>query len=206
MPTVDVYNLNREPVGKQELNGDVFDVEVREHLFHEVVRAQLAARRAGTAKTKGRSEISGARRKLYRQKGTGRARAGDRKSNTRVGGGTAFGPIPRSYAMKVNKKIRRAAMCAALSRRQQEGALVVVDNFELAEIKTRQVVDTLARFEATKALIVDAPNENLHKSAKNLPKSNYLAVDGLNVYDILRHDTLLVTQRAVEAIEGRLVR
>jgi len=206
MPTVDVYNLNREPIGKQDLNGDVFDVEVREHLFHEVVRAQLAARRAGTAKTKGRSEINGSRKKLYRQKGTGNARAGDKKSNTRVGGGTAFGPTPRSYEMKVNKKIRRAAICAALSRRQQEGALVVVDNFELSEVKTRQVVDALARFEASKALIIDAPNEHLALSARNLQRSNYLAVDGLNVYDILRHDTLLVTQRAVEAIEGRLAR
>jgi large subunit ribosomal protein L4 len=106
--------------------------------------------------------------------------------------------------MKVNKKIRRAAMIAALSRRQQEGALVVVDNFDLSEIKTRQVLDALSRFEASKALIVDAPNENLALSTRNLPKSNYLAVDGLNVYDILRHDTLLVTQRAIEAIEGRL--
>ena len=204
MPTVDIYNLNHEPVGKQDLNGDVFDVEVREHLFHAVVRAQLAARRAGTAKTKGRSEINGARRKLHRQKGTGRARVGDRKSNTRVGGGVAFGPTPRSYEMKVNKKTRRAAMCAALSRRQQEGALVVLENFDLSAVKTRQVADTLSRFEAPKALIIDAANENLAKSARNLETASYLAVDGINVYDILRHDTLLVTQRAIEVIERRL--
>jgi large subunit ribosomal protein L4 len=204
MPTVDVYNLNRETIGQVDLRDDVFDVKVREHLFHEVVTGQLAARRGGNAKTKERSEVHGSRAKLHRQKGTGRARAGGRQSPIRVGGGVVFGPSPRSYDKKVNKKVRRAALCAALSRRQQEGALVVLDGIKLPEIKTRQVRDILNRFEATKALIIDKSNDHLALSARNLEGSNYLAVEGLNVYDILRHDTLLLTRRAVEAIEGRL--
>ena len=204
MPTVDVYNLKREPVGQVELRDDVFDVQVREHLFHEVVTAQLAARRSGNAKTKERWEVTGSRAKLYRQKGTGRARAGSAQAPNRVGGGTVFGPSPRSYEKKVNKKVRRAALCAALSRRQQEGALVVVDGFELEEIKTRRVLDVLTKFEAPKALIIDDANDQLALSSRNLDSSNYLAVDGLNVYDILRHDTLMITKRAVEVIEGRL--
>ncbi len=121
-----------------------------------------------------------------------------------MGGGTVFGPIPRSYEMKVNKKTRRAALCAALSRRQEEGRLVVLDNFELSAIKTKGVVDVLARFDSNRALIIDGDNRALAASARNLPTSHYLAVDGLNVYDILRHDTVLVTRQAVDSIQTRL--
>ncbi len=206
MPVVDVFNLDRQKVGTLELSDGVFDVEVRDHLFHEVVRAQLAARRSGTAHTKGRSQVKGSRKKVWRQKGTGRARQGDRNAPHWVGGGVVHGPKPRSYEHKVNKKTRRAALCAALSRRQQEGRLFVVDSFQLPEIKTRQVASVLKTFEAPKALVIDTDNTNLDRSARNLATSQYLPVAGLNVYDILRHDVVLVTQDAARAIEARLTK
>ncbi len=204
MPTVDVYSLNRDKVGSLELNPEVFDVEVREHLFHAVVTAQLAARRSGTASAKERNAISGTRQKKWRQKGTGRARQGDGKAVHFVGGGVVHGPRPRSFEKKVNKRTRVAALCAALSRRQQEGRLVVLDAFEVAEIKTKSVASALSKWDGTRTLIIDGDNENLAKSAKNLADASYLSTDGLNVYDILLHDTVMVTKAAVEAIEGRL--
>jgi large subunit ribosomal protein L4 len=179
-------------------------VEVREHLFHELVRAQRAAKRAGTAKTKERGEVRGSQAKSRPQKGTGRARQGNGKAPHFVGGGVAHGPRPRSYALKVNKQTRRAALCAALSRRQQEGHLIVLDNIDLTEIKTKTVVGLLGRFEIKKTLIVDAENPNLAKSTQNLSDSNFIPVDGLNVFDILRHDHLMLTTGAVESIVGRL--
>ena len=156
------------------------------------------------AKVKERGEIRGSRRKLWKQKGTGRARVGDRKAPHWVGGGIAHGPRTRDYAIKVNKKTRREALRCALSRRHQEGRLVVLEDFELEAIKTKSVTAVLSAFDAHKALIVDGPNETLALSTNNLATSNYLAVDQLNVYDVLLHDTLMVTRRAVEAIEGRL--
>ena len=206
MPMVDVYNLKHESVGTIDLSETVFDASVREHLFHEVVRAQMASKRSGNAKVKERGEIRGSRRKLWKQKGTGRARVGDRKAPHWVGGGVALGPRPRDYTIKVNKKTRREALRCALSRRQQEGRLVVLEDFELEAIKTKSVTAVLKAFDASKALIVDGPNETLALSTNNLATSNYLSVDQLNVYDVLLHDTLMVTRRAVEAIEGRLVK
>lgn len=204
MPVVDVYNLDREKVGTVELADAVFDCEVREHLFHEVVRAQLAARRSGTAKVKQRHEVRMTGAKVYRQKGTGRARQGSKRGPHWVGGGVAHGPQPRSFEKKVNKKTKKAALRAALSRRQQEGRLLVIDSFQLPEIKTKRVASVLSRFEVGKGLIVDVDNDTLAKSAKNLASSAYLPVAGLNVYDILRHETIFVTKDAVEAIQGRL--
>jgi len=204
MPVVDVYNLDNKKVGTVDLDAEIFDVEVREHLFHAVVTSQLAARRSGTASTRERSEVHGANTKAWRQKGTGRARQGSRKAPHWVGGGTVFGPKPRSFAKKVNKNTRRAALKAALSVRQQEGRLVVLEDFELAEIKTQRVVQILGQFEGAKHLVVDVDNANLSKSAGNLAESVYLASDGLNVYDILRHDSLVLTRSAVDAIARRL--
>jgi large subunit ribosomal protein L4 len=204
MPTADVYDLERKKVGTIDLPDDIFAVEVRDHLFHATVRAQLAARRAGTAKTKERSEVAGARKKAWKQKGTGRARQGTRQAPHWRGGGTVHGPKPHDYVLKVNKKVRRAALCAALSRRCEEGRLVVLDSFELPEVKTKRVAEFLRRFEAPKALIVDGENLALSKSARNIPSARYLHAAGLNVYDILRHDTLFLTKAAVQAIEGRL--
>jgi len=203
MPVIDVYNLDNKKVGTVDLDAEIFDVEVREHLFHEVVKSQLADRRSGTANTRERSEVHGANTKAWRQKGTGRARQGSRKAPHWVGGGTVFGPKYRTFAKKVNKNTRRAALKAALSARQQEGRLVVLENFELTEIKTGRVQQILGQFEGGKHLIVDVDNANLSRSARNLPDSDYLASDGLNVYDILRHDSLVVTRDAVDAIARR---
>lgn len=202
MPVVDVYNLQREKVGEVDLSDEIFGVEVRPHLWHEVVRAQLATKRGGNAKTKERNEIAGTQAKVWRQKGTGRARQGDRKGGHWRGGGVIHGPRVRDFAIKVNKKTRRAALLGALTKRQQDGALIVVDDFAMSEIKTRQVADVLTRFETSKALIVDLPNETLAKSANNLVSSAYLAVGGLNVYDVLYHDTLILTRAALNAIQG----
>lgn len=204
MPVIDVYNMDNKKVGTVDLDAEIFDVEVREHLFHEVVTAQLAARRSGTANTRERSEVHGANTKAWRQKGTGRARQGSRKAPHWVGGGTVFGPKPRSFAKKVNKNTRRAALKAALSARQQEGRLVVLENFEMAEMKTKRVAEVLGQFEGAKHLIIDVDNANLSRSARNLADSAYLTCDGLNVYDILRHDSLVVTRDAVDAIARRL--
>ena len=204
MPSIDVYNQSREKVGSCELNGSIFDVEVREHLFHEVVTAQLAARRSGTAHTKERGEVHGANTKAWRQKGTGRARQGSKKAPHWVGGGTVFGPRTRSFAKKVNRRTRQAALKAALSRRQQEGRLVILEKLEMSEIKTKAVAELLTRFEAPKTLIVDVANDTLARSAKNLSDSHYLVIDGINVYDILRHDTLMMTREAINTIEERL--
>jgi len=204
MATVDLYNLERQKVGSVELSDAVFDTEVREHLFHEVVRAQMAKRRSGTAKVKGRSEIHGTGAKAWRQKGTGRARTGSRKSPIWKGGGVAHGPAPRSFSIKVNKKTRKAALCAALSRRNQEGRLFVLEGFELQAPKTQDVAGVLSRFETESALIIDLDNENLSLSARNLTTSRFLDVEGLNVLDVLKHDVLMITQAAIERIGERL--
>jgi len=204
MPVVDVYNLDNKKVGTVDLDAEIFDVEVREHLFHAMVTSQLAARRSGTANTRERSEVHGANTKAWRQKGTGRARQGSRKAPHWVGGGTVFGPKPRTFAKKVNKNTRRAALKAALSARHQEGRLVVLEDFELSEIKTKRVAQILSQLEGSKHLIVDVDNTNLSKSASNLADSDYMATDGLNVYDILRHDSLVMTRGAVDAIARRL--
>jgi len=204
MPVVDVYNLDRQKVGTLELSEAVFGVEVREHLFHEVVRAQLAARRAGTAKVKGRAEVKHTTKKLFKQKGTGRARQGMKSAPHWVGGGVVHGPQPRSFAVKVNKKVRRAALCAALSRRQQEGRLVLIDDLALGQIKTKRVAEIVGRFEAGRALFVDTMNDTLRLSARNMPEAHYLQVGELNVYDILRAETLLMSKAAVEDLHARI--
>jgi large subunit ribosomal protein L4 len=204
MPVVPVYNQQREEVGSIDLPAALFEVEVKEHLFHEVVRAHLRAIRQGTHATKERSEIHGSVRKIYKQKGTGRARHGSRKANLFVGGGVTFGPHPRSYAVKVNKKVRLAALASALSRRTEENRVVVIDDLSLPQIKTKQVAGLLTRFDLHKALIVDVPNENLKLSTKNLPFAQYTSVHGLNVYDILKHDTLVLSQAAATALNERM--
>lgn len=204
MPVVAVYNLERIQVGTIDLSDSVFGTEVKEHLFHEVVRSQLAAARQGTHATKERSDVSGSVKKIYKQKGTGRARHGNRKANLFVGGGTTFGPHPREYILKVNKKVRAAALCSALSRRAEENQIVVIDDMTLPQIKTKQIANLLKLFEVKKVLIVDVPNENLQLSTQNLPNAQYLAVGGLNVYDILKHDTVLLSKAAAQALNERM--
>lgn len=207
MATVDVINMEGSTVGKLELSDAVFSAPVKEHLLWEVVVAQLAARRRGTACTKTRAEVQGSTRKLYRQKGTGRARAGSIRSPVFVGGGRAHGPKPRSYAQRTPKKVRRGALISAISLRLKESKMLVLDNLELSEIKTKRMAEVLKRLGVETGLIVDAKsNEHLSKSVRNLAKAKYIAPEGLNVYDVLKYKTLLLTREGVKQLEERLSR
>jgi large subunit ribosomal protein L4 len=204
---LDVYNLQNAKVGEIEVDDAIFGAPVKPYLHHDVVRAQLAARRSGTACAKTRGEIKHTTKKLYRQKGTGRARQGSGNAPHFVGGGRAFPPKPRSYAMKLNKKTRRAALMSVLSEKVQQGHLKVVDGFELEAIKTKAALGALTTLGAGKALVVDqAGNDNLRLSVRNLRDHKYIAADGLNVYDLLRFDHLVVTRSAIEQIQGALSR
>lgn len=205
MPTLDVMDKKGQKVAQVELSDEVFGVQVREHLFWEVVRGQLTARRAGSGSAKGRSEMRGGGAKPFRQKGTGRARQGSRRSPNHVGGGVAFPPKPRSFAKRVTKKARLAALRSALSLRVSENKLFVVKDLELPEIKTKQVVEILESLEADSALIVESEkNKNMKFSARNLADHKFLSQEGLNVYDILRHPTLVITEDVVKVLDQRL--
>jgi large subunit ribosomal protein L4 len=208
MPKVEVYNLKREPIGEIELADAIFAVDVNQDVIYEVLKAQLASRRAGSAKTKTRSEVSGASKKLYRQKGTGRARHGTIRAPTMVGGGVAHGPRPRSYAYRPPRKMRIGAICSALSLKLKENALTIVDAFELDEIKTKtlsNVLDTLKVGDGS--LIIDANgNQKLRLSARNLALHQVLPPEGVNLYDLLRHKHLVLTKEAVTALEARFHR
>lgn len=205
MPVVNVYNMNRDKVGEVSLDDSIFGAEVKEHLFYAVVRHQMAGRRAGTHSTKSRSEVSGGGRKPWKQKGTGRARQGTTRAPQWRGGGVVFGPKPRSHAFKLNKKVRRSALCGALSRRLQENALFVVDELVLPEIKTRQVIDFMKRFECSELLVVlPAHDEGFVRSARNLEGVKVLLAEGLNVYDILNHRNVIISRPAIDAVTSRL--
>jgi large subunit ribosomal protein L4 len=206
MATLDIINLSGEKVGEIELADAVFSAPVKEHLLHEVVVAQRAARRSGTASTKGRSEVRGSTRKVYRQKGTGRARHGSIRAPIYVGGGVVFGPKPHKYDKHTSKKVRRSALRSAISLRVGEQKLLVLQDLQLSEIKTKRVAQILEKLGVDRGLIVDDKgNMELIKSARNLQRSKYIAPEGLNVYDILRHDVLLVTAPAAKQIEERLL-
>jgi len=206
MATLDIINKSGDKVGQIELADAVFNAPVREHLLHELVVAQLAARRRGTASTKTRSEVRGSTHKIYRQKGTGRARHGGIRANIFVGGGVVHGPKPRSYDKKVSKKARRSALRCALSLRVGEKKLLVLDDLTLDEIKTKKMAAMLQTLGATRSLVIDdKANIVLIKSVRNLVKAKYLAPEGLNVYDILRYDTLIVTVPVAKQIEERLL-
>jgi large subunit ribosomal protein L4 len=204
MSTVEVKNVKNEKVGEIELNDLIFNREVKPYVLHDVVRQQLADRRAGTASTKTRKEVSGSGAKPWRQKGTGRARSGSRKSPIWRGGGTVFGPKPRDYSFKVNRKVRQQAVSMAMSARFQEGNLVVLDGFTMEAIKTRDFVSIMKVLELNNALIViDADNDELSKSSRNVPGYKVIKSEGLNVYDILLHKKLVLLQPAVERLEER---
>ncbi len=207
MSTIDVYNMNREKVSELDLDDEIFGGEVKEHLLYAVVRYQMAKRRQGTHKTKTRSEVAGGGRKPWRQKGTGRARHGTIRSPIWRGGGVAHGRVPQDHSIKVNKKVRRAALRSALARRAQEGALVIVDSLELEEIKTRSVADFLQRFELTDALFVlPEQDDTFQRSARNIPEVTVLPTEGLNVYDVLHRRNLVLTRDAVQQVAARLAR
>jgi len=205
MPVQDVQNIEGKQISQVELADDVFSVPVKSGVLHEVVTMQLANRRAGTAAVKHRSDITGSRRKLYRQKGTGRARRGDIKSPLLRGGGVVFGPDGRNYKYQVPKKVKKLALKMALSSKLNEKELVVLDRFELEEIKTKEFVGTLDDLKLKSALIVtDEKNENLELSSRNVRGVKVLRSEGLNVYDILKYRTLVLLEPAVKNIEGRL--
>ncbi len=205
MSTVDIVNTSNEKVGEIELNADVFDLTVKEHLLHDVVRMQRASKRAGNASTKTRVEVRGGGAKPWRQKGTGRARAGTRNSPIWRGGGVTFGPKPRDYSFKLNRKVKKQALAMAISARLQEGNLVVVDDFVMDSIKTKDFVGIMNGFEFENCLIItEGSNENIIKSARNVNGFKILPVDGLNVYDILLHKKLMLIKPAVESLEKRL--
>jgi large subunit ribosomal protein L4 len=205
MATLDVYNLKREKVGTVDLADEVFATEVKEHLFYEVVKAQLASKRQGTAAAKNRSAVSGSTKKLYKQKGTGRARHGSIRSPVFVGGGQAHPPRPRDWSYRPPRQVRQSALRSALSKFAKEGRLVVVDRFELGEIKTKGVLQALTALKTQKhALVVDvASNEKLRLSIRNCEDHQFLPPEGVNVYDLLRHDTLVLSKDAAKALEER---
>lgn len=205
MAVIEVKNIKGEKVSEVELIDAVFNVPIKKSVLHEVVRMQLAARRSGTACVKNRSDVRGSTRKLYRQKGTGRARRGDIKSPLLRGGGVVFGPHLRSYAFKPPKKVRRLALKMALTSKLRADEIIVLDRFELDEIKTKALVSALRAISAAKPLIIiDAENEKLSLSSRNIPGVKVLPVEGLNVYDILNHGNLILLAPSIKDIEGRL--
>jgi large subunit ribosomal protein L4 len=205
MATVDVLNLSGEKVGSLELDDTVFATEVKEHLLWEVVKQQMAARRAGTHSTLRRDEVRGGGRKPFRQKGTGRARQGSTRAPNHVGGGKVFTPKPRDYEYSVPKKVRKGALRSALSLRLKEQKLVVLESLALEQPKTKRLVEVLGALKVGEALIVDdKENLNLQRSARNLPQAKFLPPEGLNVYDLLRYPTLVMTAPSAKAVEGAL--
>ncbi len=205
MPTVPVYNVQGAKVGEIALNDQIFAVKVNKPLLHEAVTMQLASLRLGTAAAKSRSFVRGGGRKPYRQKGTGQARHGSRRSPVWKGGGVIFGPSPRDYDYNLPKKARRQALKSALSAKVKAGEFIVVDLIKLAEPKTKEMVEILNNLKADKALIVmDIVDTNLSKSAHNIPGVTTMITEGLNVYDILSHNQLVITKDAVGKVEEAL--
>jgi len=205
MAKVDVYNLKRQKVGEVDLSDEVFATEVKEHLLHEVVVAQLASHRAGTHAAKERSAVSGSTKKIYKQKGTGRARHGSIRAPIFVGGGRAHPPKPQDFSYRPPRRVRVGALRSALSLLLKEGRLLVVESIDLGEIKTKKIAGVLETLKTpTGALVVDdKSNENLRLSIRNLEHSQFLPPEGVNVYDLLRHDHLIVSKNAAKALEAR---
>jgi len=206
MAKVKVLNLRAESVGEIELVDDVFGAEVNEPLLYEVLKAQLASKRSGSANTKTRSEVAGSSKKIYKQKGTGQGRHGSIRAPNFVGGGQQHGPKPRSYAYRPPAKMRAGALRSALSLKLKEGRLTVVDAFALDEVKTKTLATALAALKVAKgSLIVDQKdNEKLRLSARNLETHQVLPPEGVNLYDLLRHEHLVLTRNAVDALVARI--
>jgi large subunit ribosomal protein L4 len=206
MAQADLFDIKGEKVGEVEIKDEVFNCEVKTYLMHDVVTMQLANRRRGTASTKTRKEVSGGGKKPFRQKGTGRARQGSSRSPLQPGGGTVFGPHPRDYSYSVPKKVRRSALRSALTVRFTGLAMKVLDKLELEAISTKNFNGIVRTFSLTKPLfVIDKKNEVLEKSARNIPFAKVLRVEGLNVYDIIKHEQLVLTLDALRRIEEVLV-
>jgi large subunit ribosomal protein L4 len=211
MPKVDVKNISGKSVGSIDLDDTVFGAEVHEHLLWETVKWQLARRRAGNASTKRLGEVRGSSKKVWKQKGTGQARQGSKQAPHWVGGAKVFGPKPRSYDYKLPRNVKKQALCSALSLRASESKIIVVDTFKVDGPKgsTKNVAGVLSALGVAqpdhKVLIIDSKdNGNLVAGARNLASSQWLATEGVNVYDILRHQTLILTQAAVKQIEAQI--
>ena len=206
MAFLDIYNVKGEKISKRDIKLEVFNVDIREDLVHQVVRAQLANYRSGTGSSKNRSMVKASTRKLWRQKGTGRARVGASSSPIRRGGGVAFGPMPRDFSFKVNKKVRKSALRMALADKFKAGQVFVVDGLQMDEIKTKHFTDILKKLELDDVLIVtEKRDENLEKSSRNVRNVKLLRAEGLNIYDILTHESLLFIEPALGVVEEKLV-
>ncbi|NLM04081.1 MAG: 50S ribosomal protein L4 [Clostridiales bacterium] len=203
MPKVAVYNVAGEEVSEITLSEDIFGVEVNEHVLYEVVKNQLANKRQGTQSAKTRAEVRGGGRKPWRQKGTGRARHGSIRSPLWVGGGVTFAPKPRDYSYKLPKKVRRLAMKSALTSKVNNNELIVLDELVLDTPKTKEIVNMLNNLKVEKKVLIvlDETNENVVKSARNIPGVETTSVNTLNVYDILKYDNFIITKAAVEKVE-----
>ena len=207
MASLDVKSLDNKSSGSLELDPAIFEADVRSDLFHAEVTRQLAARRVGTHSSRNRAQVAGGGAKPYRQKGTGRARQGTIRAPQWAGGGAVFGPVPRGHGRKLPKKVRAAALRSALSLRQSEGAITVVESIEFDAYQTKAVVAILEALEVggkTVLIVVAEENPHLEASARNLPGVSVVRVDGLNVYDVLRHQALLATRAAIESVGSRL--
>lgn len=207
MATLPVYDMSKTEVASIDVQDEIFAAEVNRHLFYEVIKWQLAKRRQGTAKTKGRSEVRGGGAKPYRQKGTGRARQGSRRAPNHVGGGVVHGPRPRNYGYSLNKKVRKGALRSALSLRASEQKLLVLRDLDFASPKTKEAAKVFELLANGNALILDTvQNRNLELSVRNLPKVKLLDVDGINLFDLLKHEYLVVTEPTVRKLEGALAK
>ncbi|MGM0368987.1 MAG: 50S ribosomal protein L4 [Bacillota bacterium] len=208
MPELNLHNSNGENVGEVSLNEKVFDIEINEHVVHEAVTAQLAAKRAGTAKTKNRGEVSGGGRKPWRQKGTGRARHGSIRSPIWVGGGTTFGPQPRSYEKDIPKKVKKLAVKSVLTDKVRDNDLIVIDALTFEQPKTKKMVSVLDNLDAKdqKVLIVlDDITDNVYKSASNIPGIRIVSPNQVTVYDVINSDKVIMQEDAVSQVEEVLV-
>lgn len=205
MATLDIYNENREKTGEVSVEDTVFDVKIKEHLFYDVIRMQMANRHPRTASVKGRSDVRGGGKKPYRQKGTGRARAGTSRSPLWRGGGIVFGPVPGDRSISVPKKVRKQALCSALTKKIKENSFIVVEKIEFPEIKTKRFVAFLEAIDVDSALIIEEENMNLALSARNVQGVKILPPEGLNLYDILNHDSIIITKPCLEKVQRRLL-
>jgi large subunit ribosomal protein L4 len=205
MAKVDVFNIQRQKVGEVDLSDEVFGAEVKEQLLHEVVVAQLASRRAGTHAAKERAAVSGSSKKIFKQKGTGRARHGSIRAPLFVGGGRAHPPKPQDWSYRPPRRVRVGALKSALSLLLKEGRLLVIDSFDLGEIKTKKLAGVLETLKTPSGVLVvdDKSNENLRLSIRNMEHSQFLPPEGVNVYDLLRYQHLVLSKTAVQALEAR---
>lgn len=205
MATIDVFDIKKSKVSEMEIDDAVFNTDVKEYLIHEAVKVQLANRRAGTVAVKNRSAVSGGGKKPFRQKGTGQARQGCIRAPHYPGGGVAFGPRPKTYNLSINKKVRRAAMRSALSLLFKDSKMTVLNSFDLEAISTKGFVGVLNGFAINKTLLViDGENRNLELSARNVKDVKLLRPEGLNIFDIMKYQSIIFTQDAVRKVEGAL--